>query len=336
MRIFISIFLILSLLSGCNQTGKYQLPTEVINHRGSQFFIDYEAAIDSLKQSFQDDSSNVEALRLIAEFRIYQFIFGFEARTNLLPEAQLYFNKSKMLDSTSARFYGLSGKLNFLDWNWLKAKSDFEKSIKLNPNDPDVRHWYCLWLMAMKRTEEAMVHSDTVMMQDKSGNYLIARGSMFYFLEDFQQLEKLMIRAIEKDPQIPWSYDWLGMAYNGLQKHEKSIKTYIKAFEMSDGTVEVGGGLGHALGDAGEIELAKQLTNIYDSLSTNHYLPQVQRAFIHISINEKEKALELLEEAHEQKSWFLAFIQIEHWYNPIRKEKRFQDIIARMNFPDQH
>ena len=46
-----------------------------------------------------------------------------------------------------------------------------------------------------------------------------------------------------------------------------------------------------------------------------------------------EEALALLEEAYNAKSWFIIFIQIEPWYDPIRNYPRFQDIIRRMNFP---
>ena len=80
----------------------------------------------------------------------------------------------------------------------------------------------------------------------------------------------------------------------------------VKAFELSDGTVEVGGGLGHALGNAGETELAKQMADYYVKASKTSYLPPVQRSFIHISIGEHEQALNLLEQAYNEKSWFLS------------------------------
>ena len=138
---------------------------------------------------------------------------------------------------------------------------------------------------------------------------------------------------IEKNPVIPWAYDWLGMAYNGLEEHDEALDTYFKAFELSDGTVEVGGGLGHALGEAGELKLAKQIADYYDKAAENNYLPACQRAFIHISINEYQKSLDLLEQAYEEKSWFLIFMQAEHWYDPIRDDKRFKSILSKMNFP---
>jgi len=103
---------------------------------------------------------------------------------------------------------------------------------------------------------------------------------------------------------------------------------------VSDGTGEVGGGLGHALGLAGEYETAKQMADFYGMKSKEYYLPPVQRAFIHIGIGEYDEAIKLLEQAYNENSWFLAFIQIEPWYDPIRDDPRFEEIMGRMKFPE--
>jgi hypothetical protein len=97
--------------------------------------------------------------------------------------------------------------------------------------------------------------------------------------------------------------------------------------------VEVGGGLGHALADAGEIELAKQMTSFYDETVKTQFLPPVQRAFIHIGLKEYDKAIQLLEQAYKEQSWFLLFMQMEHWYDPLKNDPRFNDIIKRMGYP---
>jgi len=172
------------------------------------------------------------------------------------------------------------------------------------------------------------------MTMDPEGNYLIGRGSLFYFARRNEELKNLMIKAVAMDTTVAWGYDWLGMAYIELEEFENSINTYYKAFELSDGTVEVGGGLGHALGLAGEYATAKQMADFYALKSMDHYLPPVQRSFIHIGIGEYDEAIRLLEQAYEEKSWFLAFIQAEPWYDPIRGDERFDNIVNRMNFPE--
>ena len=116
----------------------------------------------------------------------------------------------------------------------------------------------------MGRMDEALVQHDTIASMDSNEDYLVGRGSIYYFLRDNKTLEELMLKTIAKDPSSPWPYDWLGMAYIEQKDYKNSLDTYFKAFELSDGTVEVGAGLGHALGLAGEsgefANLVKKMT----------------------------------------------------------------------------
>jgi len=224
--------------------------------------------------------------------------------------------------------------LAMLDWRWQDAEAALVGAIGADPENLKARHWYSLYLSALGHFDQAMAHSDTIMTMDPDENYLIGRGSLLYFARRNEELKNLMIKAVAKDTSVAWGYDWLGMAYIELEDYDNSIETYYKAFELSDGTVEVGGGLGHALGLAGQYAPAKKMADFYAMKSTDHYLPPVQRSFIHIGIGEYDEAIRLLEQAYEEKSWFLIFMQIEPWLDPIRDDERFDQIMHAMNFPD--
>ena len=232
------------------------------------------------------------------------------------------------------RFITVSGMLRLLDWDWDGSRDAFRAAIKADPLGANQRHWYSLYLSIMGHFDEAMLQSDTIMTLDPSGDYLVGRGSLLYFARRNEEMKELMLETVAKDTTVPWGYDWLGMAYIELEDFDNSVETYYRAFKLSDGTVEVGAGLGHALGLAGHYDVAKRMANYYVEAAKIQYLPPVQRAFIHIGIGEYDEAIKLLEQAYDEHSWFLAFIQIEPWYDPIRKDKRFSDIIDRMEFTE--
>jgi tetratricopeptide (TPR) repeat protein len=185
----------------------------------------------------------------------------------------------------------------------------------------------------MDRIGEAMLQSDSIRTMDPEGNYLIGRGSLLYFARQNEKLKELMKQVIARDTSLAWGYDWLGMAYIELKEYENSLETYRKGFELSDGTMEVGAGYGHALGLAGEYKAARILADYYASIAKEKYLPPVQRAYIHIGIGEHDEAIRLLEQAFEEQSWFLIFMQVEPWLDPLRDDPRFTQIMNRMNFP---
>jgi tetratricopeptide (TPR) repeat protein len=329
--LFICVFTFL--LASCQNPEKQELDQEIMASMGGRIKTGYTDAVKYMHALIKEDSTHAELYTGLAETQIILYIFGFSSREETLPDAREAFHKAYLLDSLSSEIKTLEGMLSMLDWKWSRAEEAFRKAIVLDPTNLKARHWYSLYHSAMGDFENAMAQSDTISTMDSARNYLIGRGSLLYFARRNMELKELMIEVVEMDTSVAWGYDWLGMAYIELEDYQNSIDTYYKAFRLSDGTVEVGGGLGHALGLAGEYKPAKEMAEFYRSQSEDHYLPPVQRAFIHIGIGEYDEAFKLLEQAYEENSWFLAFIQIEPWYDPLRGDPRLDRLVEKMNFP---
>jgi len=327
------ILLLFLLLFACQPQEKYELNEEVMASMGSKIKAAFSQGLPGLEAQIEADSTNLYALLGLAETNIFVYIFGYSSREETLPEAKKAYQAAKNLDPLNPGVLKLTGIFNLLDWKWDEVEPAFQRAISANPQDLNTRHWYSQYLAAMGRFDEAMAQHDTIATMDTNEDYLVGRGSLLYFERRNEELKQLMYKAIAKDSSAPWPYDWLGMAYCELKDFDNSLETYFKAFDLSDGTVEVGGGLGHALGLAGEYDLGKQMADYYTIQAKDHYLPPVQRAFIHIGIGEHDEAINLLEQAYNENSWFLSFIQVEPWMDPIRDDERFQDIMRRMEFP---
>jgi len=69
------------------------------------------------------------------------------------------------------------------------------------------------------------------------------------------------------------------------------------------------------------------------ALAKRKYVPPVQIAFVYLGLGEKERALELLEQAYRERSWELVFLRVEPWVDILRDNPRFQDLLRRMSFP---
>ncbi|NND07983.1 MAG: tetratricopeptide repeat protein [Saprospiraceae bacterium] len=321
-------------MSSCSDAGRANPDVELLSSMGSKFRLENEKIAQELHNKLKTDSVDVTAMLGLAEMNVFRYIFGLSSREETMPQALAATKQAWQIDSLSCKSITLNGIMHFLDWNWAEARRAFEMAINTDPLDPAVRHWYSLLLCATTgRFDLAMLQSDTIMELDPSGDYQIGRGSLLYFARRNTELRDLMLETIAQDPSVPWGYDWLGMAYIELEDYDKSIKTYEKAFTLSDGLVEVGGGLGHALGMAGMYKPAKFMADFYTDAAQEKYLPPVQRAFIHIGIGEHDQALDLLEQAYREKSWFIIFIQIEPWYDPIRQDPRFEALVQQMRFP---
>jgi len=329
-----SLLVLLLLAAACELQAKDGVRLQGMSSLGRKYKNDFSQSAENFKSRVMRDSEDVPALIGLAEANIMLHIFGFSSREETLPAARAAYEKAHSLDGENSRVRALAGKLSLLDWKWDEAKSSFRKAVAIDPRNLDARHWYALWFAAMQLPRQAMDQSDAIMKLDSAGDYLVGRGSLYYFERRFDCLKELMLKSIKLHPSAPWAYDWLGMAYNGLKDHQNAMATYQKAFDLSDGTVEVAAGLGHALGLAGHLEAARIMAKFYAKKSQETYIPPVQRAFIHLGIHEYDQAIELLEQAYAEKSWFIIFIQIEPWYDPIRQDPRFIEIMKKMGFPD--
>jgi tetratricopeptide (TPR) repeat protein len=135
------------------------------------------------------------------------------------------------------------------------------------------------------------------------------------------------------------------MAYVQVGRFDESIEVYKKGLELAGGAAEVKAGLGHAYGVdimtglghaygvAGRRAEARQILRELRALARRKHVPPVDIAFVYLGLGEKERALELLEQAYRQRSWQVAFLRVEPWVDPLRSDPRFQVLLRRINFP---
>ena len=53
----------------------------------------------------------------------------------------------------------------------------------------------------------------------------------------------------------------------------------------------------------------------------------------HIGLNQKDRAFEWLEKAYDDRNLILGNLKTQPIYDPLRSDRRFQDLLRRMNFP---
>ncbi len=92
--------------------------------------------------------------------------------------------------------------------------------------------------------------------------------------------------------------------------------------------------LGYAYAAAGRREDALRVLKEQRKMSDQMYVPRFYTVCTYLGLGEKQKALDLLEQAYEERSSRLLSINVEPLLDPLRSEPRFQKLIRRMNFPE--
>jgi predicted dithiol-disulfide oxidoreductase (DUF899 family) len=64
------------------------------------------------------------------------------------------------------------------------------------------------------------------------------------------------------------------------------------------------------------------------------HFPNALIAYFYIFAGEREKAIQKLEEAFEERDPLLVYIKVAPEWDALREDPRFQEIVRRMNFPE--
>ena len=155
----------------------------------------------------------------------------------------------------------------------------------------------------------------------------------------YEEAIELGLENIELFPEQPQAYFHLSFAYffNGEYQNALDINelgySKSKRGHFADNQYKL-----YAvwnLSKLGKKEEAGAILNEFLEKSKTSYIDPIYFAWLYANINEKEKALDYLEQAYESKSAFMVRLKTSPFFGEeIRAAPRFQAILKKMNFPE--
>lgn len=212
----------------------------------------------------------------------------------------------------------------------IEARDSFENAVRLKPDSAPARRLLALTRAALGETEEARKEYETAVKLAPSdarirfelGILLLNAGKP---AEAASHLEKAA--ALDrKTPEYPWA---LGMAYKRMKKYSEAAGSLEKAAALASGA-----GRAAILSDLGTVHAAKE---DYDS-AISWYEKAIKEApdFAPARYNlacayarqgKAAEAVEALRKAVELDPGLLAQAKEDPDFEPIRKDKRFKELV---------
>jgi serine/threonine-protein kinase len=88
--------------------------------------------------------------------------------------------------------------------------------------------------------------------------------------------------------------------------------------------------LGQAYGRVGQTEQARAILRELEELAKTRYVSPYHPAYVHTGLGEHERALDLLEQAYEQRAGGIFGIKGSFLFAPLRGHPRFQALLRKM------
>ena len=259
------------------------------------------------------------------------------APRHAFPKAKTFALKALDLDESLAEAHASLALVEHIyEWDWSAAESGFQRAIAINPSYAEAHHWYAVHLATLGRFDEALAEIKRARTLDPLA-LRISTGAAYYlyFARRYEETIEQCLKTLELEPNYPIAHATLGLAYQQTGQHEKALAAFQRAISHSEGTTSLIGALAHGFARAGNRADALDTLDELRARSERQYVDLAFfNAAVYTALGEHDQALDWLETAYEGRSSWLVQLKVSPWFDPLRAEPAFQDLLRRMNFPD--
>jgi tetratricopeptide (TPR) repeat protein len=295
-------------------------------------------SMEYFQQAIDKDSGYAMAYVGLADS--YNWLGGglnYLSPSETLPRAKEAAMKALELDDTLGEAHAALAYAEwFYDRDWPSAEREFRRAIELNPNSAISHQRYSECLLTRGLFDEGITELKRAQELDPvSTQGLGGMGHAYLLMRRYDESIPHFQKALDLYPnaafiraQLSWSYAMKGMYPQALAEYDK-IAEADKAVAAENQLVADGLGWVYAVSGrrADALKIAKEV----EELSSHAYVDFYQLATIYAGLGEKDEVFRLLEKGYQQRSVGMAFLAVDPFWDNVRSDPRFADLLRRMN-----
>lgn len=239
--------------------------------------------------------------------------------------------KALQLDSGLGEAYSALGYVKHFNWDWTAAEQNHKRAIELNPSYANAHNFYASYLMSRGRIDESIAASNRARELDPFSLSISAqRGFLFENARRYDEAIEQLRNVIAMDSNHYQALWILGHTYAANKQFDEAVAAAEKAVAVSERTPGALGILGLAYGLAGRKAEATKILNELLELNKSRYVTPAAFVNVYIGLEDKEQAFVWLEKAYQERSNYVAYLKVFPLLDPIRSDRRFEDLIHRI------
>jgi len=256
------------------------------------------------------------------------------APRDAMPKAKEAAKQALKLDDGLPQAHTEMGMVLFqYEWDWAGAEREFQRAIQLDPRYASAHEWYGYLLVSEGRIEDGIQEAKRAVELDPLSpecNWLL--GWMLYFARQYGLSAEQLHKTIDLDPNYFLAHLVLGMSYAGRAKMNLAIPELERATSLGECNQSLGE-LGRAYALSGKPREAQKIADRLVAGWKRSHVGAFEIALIEIGLGDKDEALAWLEQAYEDRAFFMVDLKNEPELDVLRSHPRFQELVRRMNFP---
>ena len=295
----------------------------------------YKQAVESYKKALEQDSSNAPVYAALAESYILLGEQGGMPQQEARQLSNESIQKALALNNKLAEAYSSQGvwKLSY-EWNWSESEKAFKRALELNPGYAITYQWYGRTLGFIGRFDEAIKLLERARELDPLSPVIVAYiGQVYIYAKQYKKAEEQLQEALKVHPNHPLILHNIGELYIAQGRYAEAVVPLKQSAEMSI-SVHYQAMLGYAYARANQKEEAEKILNNLLSNTDPNLISGFNLGAVYMALGNKKEALHQLEKSYEQHDVWLKELKAWPWFDDLRNELRYNNLMKRMNFPE--
>ena len=295
-----------------------------------------EGLLNAIK--FFDEATKIDgnyALAFAHEADAYRMLGsgGFASRNEVWPKALVLAQRALEIDGSLAEAHL---QIAFYNVGYLRdltaAEAKFKQVIEMSPYDFQAHLGYAMLLSFTNRHAEAVAEARRARELSPMTPLMFALESQILLRARHKDEAILQAKkALDFEPTFWVAHLHLGSAYASQKQYDQANAEYEKAIQLAPETFVPKIALAKLFMLRGDHKGAYAIARELESHRSERFVPLSSLAAIYSGLGNKDRALDLLEKAVEEREPPSFSFQDETLFDNLRSEPRFREILRRLN-----
>ena len=214
-------------------------------------------------------------------------------------------------------------------WDWRVAEQELKRAIELSPDCATAHQWYARYLATQAGQSKAEMRK-ALELDPFSIPINADMGQMFYLSQQYEEAIEQCQKTIAMDPEFLNAHIYLHDAYTQRGMYDKAFAEYFNIQKLAAGNLLYSAAAEESLrkgyqesGIKGfwKARLAFLEKRSHDDVAVAEYCAR---------LGDKERALNLLNQAYRRHTFGLAFLNVNPVFSDLRTDPRFERLSDRI------
>ena len=292
---------------------------------------DYERSVDFFGRAIRLDPTFAPAyLGLSQAYTTLGTVGVGSAPGETRPKAIDAARKALALDPDLTDAHVALANIEQEQWHWHEAEIEYRRALDLSPNDP-FAHWgFALWLLCQGRNDEAVSWVERGQRLDP----IAVPGSevawILFQSRRYEEAIRELRSVLAVSPNQTGALTMLGFALSAVGRDAEAVPLLERAVADTQGSPAATGVLIRALARSGQRDEALKYLGDLQQRSATGYVPAAAFVNAYLGLGNTEAVFRALEQAYREQSNILQFLKVHPYFDPIRADPRFMDLVRRV------